>query len=84
MFPRRAIASVSGMGGCAGAIGGMLMQYGSGLIIKATGTYLIPFICVSLTYLLTIAIMHRLAPRLEPIPEQNWEGPRRFEVATVQ
>jgi ACS family hexuronate transporter-like MFS transporter len=72
MFPRRAIASVSGLGGCAGAIGGMIMQYGSGHVIQATGSYFLPFIVVSLTYLLTIAIMHVLAPNLAPIPTDRW------------
>jgi ACS family hexuronate transporter-like MFS transporter len=77
MFPRRAIASVSGLGGCAGAIGGMLMQSCSGLIIAATGTYVIPFIIVSLTYLLTILFMHLLAPTLAPIGTND---PRGFDV----
>jgi hypothetical protein len=53
------------------------MQSCSGLIIAATGTYVIPFIIVSLTYLLTILFMHLLAPTLAPIGTND---PRGFDV----
>src|SRR5213078_4433716 len=40
MFPRRAVGSVTGIGGMAGAIGGILLQTATGYLLKWTGSYL--------------------------------------------
>jgi ACS family hexuronate transporter-like MFS transporter len=78
MFPKRAIASLIGIGGMAGAIGGMIFPVVSGWILdqaaaapaggQATGTgsgagYAILFTWCSLAYLIAFAINHVLAPR---------------------
>jgi len=65
LFPRRAVGSVVGIGGMAGAVGGILMQAASGRIKEATGSYLIMFIIAGLVYFLGLAAVHLLAPRLE-------------------
>ena len=66
MFPRRAVGSVVGIGGMAGSIGGMLIATTVGLILQYTGSYLPIFIIAGSTYLVALAIMHLLMPRLEP------------------
>lgn len=66
MFPRKAVASVVGIGSMAGAIGGMFIAMLLGAILEATGSYLPVFIMAGCTYLLALLIIHLLAPRLEP------------------
>lgn len=66
MFPRRAVGSVVGIGGMAGAIGGMLIATATGLLLQFTGSYHSVFIAASLTYLVALAIFHMLVPRLAP------------------
>ncbi len=66
MFPAEAVASVVGMGGMAGAIGGMLIAKIVGYTLQWTGSYMIPFLMASLAYLLGLAAIQLLAPRLEP------------------
>ena len=65
MFPRRAIGSVVGIGGMAGAIGGMLIAKAAGYILQWTGSYLTLFMIAGTAYLLALAIFQILAPRLE-------------------
>ena len=71
MFPRRAVGSVVGIGGMAGSIGGMLIQSAVGLILFYTSSYLPIFIIAGSTYLVALAIIHLLAPRLEPAPVEG-------------
>jgi MFS transporter, ACS family, hexuronate transporter len=66
MFPRQAVGSVVGFGGMAGAVGGMLIAKLTGYILQTTGSYLPVFIIASTTYLITLAIVHLLVPRMEP------------------
>lgn len=74
MFPKRAVASVTGIGGMAGAIGGMLIAWLAGLLFdkfKASGNlemgYFIMFIICAFAYLLAWLIMHLLAPRMKMV-----------------
>jgi ACS family hexuronate transporter-like MFS transporter len=66
MFPRYAVASVVGLGGLAGAVGGMLISTFTGFLLEATGSYVPVFIMAGSAYLLALAIVHILVPRLEP------------------
>jgi ACS family hexuronate transporter-like MFS transporter len=72
MFPRRVIGSVTGLGGMVGAAGGVLLFVIVGRIrdqAVAQGTpgdYAPIFVGVSAAYLVALAIVHVLAPRLEP------------------
>ncbi len=65
MFPKRAVASVVGLGGMAGAIGGMLIATAAGFILQFTGSYVILFIICGTVYLLALLIFHLLVPRME-------------------
>jgi MFS transporter, ACS family, hexuronate transporter len=66
MFPTQAVGSVVGIGGMAGAIGGMLIAKIVGHVLQWTGSYMVPFLIAGSTYLLALAIIQILAPRLEP------------------
>lgn len=66
MFPRQAVGSVVGIGGMAGAIGGMLISKIVGYILQSTGSYVPIFIIAGSAYLLALAIIQLLAPKLEP------------------
>jgi MFS transporter, ACS family, hexuronate transporter len=65
MFPRKAIGSIVGLGGMAGAVGGMLIATFAGFILEFTGSYLVLFIICGSLYILAYLIFIRLAPRLE-------------------
>jgi ACS family hexuronate transporter-like MFS transporter len=66
MFPRKAVGSVVGIGGFAGAMGGFFMNLGAGWLKQNTGSYEIMFAIAAVVYLLALLIMHLLVPRLEP------------------
>ena len=66
MFPRSAVGSVVGIGGMAGAIGGMLIARLVGEILERTGSYVPIFIIAGSAYLVALLIIQLLAPRLEP------------------
>jgi MFS transporter, ACS family, aldohexuronate transporter len=66
LFPTQAVASVVGLGGMAGAVGGMLMAKVVGYILQWTGSYRIPFLIAGSAYLVALAVVHVLAPRLDP------------------
>lgn len=65
-FPRRAVGSIVGIGGMAGAVGGMLLSLLVGGILEKTGSYLPVFIIAGSAYLIALLLIHLLAPRLEP------------------
>ena len=67
MFPARAIASVVGIGGMAGAVGGMLIAKIVGYALQWTGSYMIPFLIAAFAYLLALAAIQLLSPKLEPV-----------------
>jgi ACS family hexuronate transporter-like MFS transporter len=67
MFPRKAVASVVGIGGFAGAMAGMAFQRTTGRLLDATkGDYTIIFAVCGIMYLVALLFIHLLAPRLEP------------------
>ena len=66
MFPRRAVGSVVGIGGMSGAIGGMLIALVVGEILQRTGSYVPIFIIAGSAYLVALALIHTLVPKLAP------------------
>jgi len=66
LFPSRAVGSVVGIGGMAGAVGGMLIAKIVGYTLQWTGSYRVPFLIAGSAYLLALAVIHTLSPRLEP------------------
>jgi ACS family hexuronate transporter-like MFS transporter len=67
-FPRHAVGTVVGFGGMAGAVGGMGIAKLTGFILETTGSYLPVFLIAGSTYLVALAIVHLLMPKLEPVP----------------
>jgi len=66
-FPRRAVASVAGLGGTAGYIGATIFASLTGRILQWTNDqYMILFIIAGSAYLVALGIIHLLMPRLEP------------------
>jgi len=66
MFPRQAVGSVVGFGGMMGAIGGMLIAKLTGYILDAWGSYVPVFLMAAFAYVVALAVIHLLVPRLEP------------------
>jgi ACS family hexuronate transporter-like MFS transporter len=66
--PRKAVSSVTGIGGMAGAVSGMLIAKLVGWVLDATGkNYFIPFLLAGFAYLVALAVIHLLLPRLQPM-----------------
>jgi MFS transporter, ACS family, aldohexuronate transporter len=65
-FPRQAVGSVVGLGGMAGAIGGMLIAKLTGYLLQVTGSYVPVFLIAAFAYLVALGVIHMLVPRLEP------------------
>jgi len=66
LFPARAVGSVSGIGGMAGAVGGMLIAEVIGHVLQWTQSYKIPFLIAASAYLVGLLVIHLLSPRLAP------------------
>jgi ACS family hexuronate transporter-like MFS transporter len=62
LFPRWAVGSVVGLGGFAGAAGGMLMAQYAGWVLQTLGGYRPIFIVASGAYLLALLVVHILTP----------------------
>ena len=81
MFPKSAVATVTGIGGMAGGLSSMLMQYGAGKLFVYAGEtnlafmgfegkpagYFIIFCICSVAYLVGWCIMKTLVPKYKPI-----------------
>ncbi len=67
VFPRKAIGSLVGLGGMAGAVGGMLIATTAGFILQLTGSYVILFLMCGLAYLVAFGIFNVLVPKLESL-----------------
>jgi ACS family hexuronate transporter-like MFS transporter len=66
LFPSRAVGSVVGIGGMAGAAGGMLIAQIVGHVLEWTGSYAIPFFIAASAYLVALAVIHAISPKLVP------------------
>lgn len=64
MFPRKAVGSVYGVGGTAGAVGGMLFSLFIGGVLEKSGNYTLIFLVSGSVYLLALLIIHMLSPAL--------------------
>ena len=73
LFPKNVVASVTGIGGMFGAVGGILLALLAGRIITAFG-YLPMFIIASCAYLIALTIIHLILPKLEPIKTEELLG----------
>jgi ACS family hexuronate transporter-like MFS transporter len=68
MFPRAAVASVVGIGGCVSGLGAWGFQRATGRILQANGSDYTPiFMVCGFAYVTAWVIIHLLAPRMEPV-----------------
>jgi ACS family hexuronate transporter-like MFS transporter len=82
MFPKRMVASVIGLGGMAGAVGGMIFQKFTGRLLdhftalgNVTRGYMILFSVCAFAYLITFALHHLLAPKFETFNMKSEKTP---------
>jgi ACS family hexuronate transporter-like MFS transporter len=76
MFPKKAVASVTGIGGMSGAIGGILVAQSAGLLLKHYAGlgkievgYGIMFVFCGIAYVAAWLIMHFLVPRMKRVED---------------
>lgn len=74
MFPKKAVASVTGIGGMAGAVGGILIARAAGLLLKhftelgkVEVGYGILFVVCGTAYVTAWVVMHLLVPKFKKI-----------------
>jgi len=61
----------------AGAIGGAIMAVATGVLLERTGgNYMLIFFAVGPAYLVALGIIHLLAPRLQPVDEEDLLRPK--------
>ena len=83
MFPKRAIATITGIGGMAGGIGSFFIQKGAGMLFTYSGEtsmrfmgfegkpagYAIAFVFCAIAYLIAWIVMKVLVPKYKPITD---------------
>lgn len=71
VMPKKAVASVVGIGGMVGAIAGMLVDFalGTGLDSAGNSFYFWMFLVAGLLYLVILGIIHLMLPKLKPLNE---------------
>jgi ACS family hexuronate transporter-like MFS transporter len=62
MFPREAVGAVTGIGGTAGSVGGVLFAYGVGVVLTRYHHYSLLFAISAGAYLLALLLLQLLAP----------------------
>jgi len=82
MFPKSAVGSVVGIGGTAGALGAMLLLTITGRLFaqlsataSTTSVYTTLFVIAGCAYLASLAAMHLLSPRLQPVSPRDIARP---------
>ncbi|WNO54454.1 MFS transporter [Stakelama saccharophila] len=62
LFPRRMAGSVIGLGGLAGAVGGMLLAKYAGIILELVGSYEPIFLVAAFAYMIALGVIHLIVP----------------------
>ncbi len=68
MFPREAVGAVTGIGGMAGSVGGVLFAAGVGWVLTRYRNYSLLFAVASLAYLVALGLLWTLVPRFAKVP----------------
>jgi MFS transporter, ACS family, hexuronate transporter len=66
LFPPQSVAGITGFGGMAGAVGGIILAALAGYIIAYFG-YRPMFIIASCAYITALSIIHLILPKLQPV-----------------
>jgi len=67
MFPRNTVGAVVGVGGMAGSVGGVVFSLSAGKILEVSHSYTPLFGISASAYLVSIVILHVLAPGLKKV-----------------
>lgn len=71
LFPRGMGGSVIGLGGLAGACGGMLMAKFAGTILAGVGSYGPIFVVAGCAYFVALLVIHLLVPKYTPVDPER-------------
>jgi ACS family hexuronate transporter-like MFS transporter len=66
LFPKRAVASVVGLGSAVGSATAIGFSLAVGLVLQYTGSYAIPFVTAGVGYPLVLLCLQLMEPRWEP------------------
>ena len=71
VFPKKATASVTGIGGMVGAVAGMVGDYTLGQVLSSSGPsgYFFAFMIAGSCYLILLGVAHLLMPKMTPLDE---------------
>lgn len=71
VFPKKATASVTGIGGMVGGIAGMVADWELGGLLTSSGpsAYFFAFLAAGSVYLIVLGIAHLLMPKMTPLDE---------------
>jgi nitrate/nitrite transporter NarK len=72
VFPKKAVASVTGFGGMVGAVAGIVVDFSLGQVLTSSGPsgYFFAFLLAGLAYVGTLGIVHLLMPKMTPLDDQ--------------
>jgi MFS transporter, ACS family, hexuronate transporter len=71
VFPKKATASVTGIGGMVGAVAGLVADYSLGQVLTASGPsgYFFAFLVAGFLYIVVLGFVHLLMPKMTPLDE---------------
>ncbi|MEI6862086.1 MAG: MFS transporter, partial [Verrucomicrobiota bacterium] len=71
VFPKKATASVVGIGGMVGGIAGIAADWSLGKVLSSSGPsgYFIAFLFAGSSYLIILGLVHLLMPKMTPLDE---------------
>ncbi|MCP4726731.1 MAG: MFS transporter [bacterium] len=71
VFPKKATASVVGIGGMIGAVSGIVADYFLGSVLDQAGNsgYFFAFMIAGMMYIVILGLVHLLMPRMTPLDE---------------
>ena len=71
VFPKRATASVTGIGGMVGALSGLIADFSLGQALKTSGAggYFFAFLIAGLMYLVILLLIHLIMPKMTPLDD---------------
>ena len=71
VFPKKATASVTGIGGMMGAVAGIAADFSLGQVLTSSGpaAYFFAFLIAGSCYLILLGVAHLLMPKMTPLDE---------------
>lgn len=72
IFPKKAVASVTGIGGMVGAVAGIISDKMLGRVLDSTGNtgYFWAFLIAGSCYIIILGVIHLLMPKMTPLDEK--------------